>query len=122
MKISNPFNSINIQGTIWSEPTIRKTKEGIPFYMEFCLQTERIEKRFNKETQKFQKVFDYNNIVIEGEKDVEFAQKYYRKGDRICISGEARSSTYKTQDGVSQIRNYILVNAGRWAMISNAVN
>lgn len=119
MKMINPFNSITIQGRIVSDIYIRNDKNGVPFYMEFRLQTERMEKQYKKETKTFERAYDYNSIVIEGEKDVEFARKYYKKGDLICISGEARSSSYKTEEGGLAVKNYILAKAGRWAPSTN---
>ena len=83
------MNIIHLLGRLVNDPDFRSTPNGSP-YCRFRIAVPR-----NKEKS------DFFNIVA-WEKTAEFAEKYFRKGERIIVHGSLRNSDYTDKDGKKQ--------------------
>lgn len=57
---------------------------------------------------------DFLNVRFVGENNVNNIEKYFKKGDGICVIGENRADQYE-KDGEARVYNYVFGN--RWEFV-----
>ena len=83
------MNVVHFGGRLVNDPELQHTQGNVP-YCRFRLAINR--KTKGSET-------DFFNIIA-WNKLAEFVSKYFKKGDRIIVHGEARNSDYIDQKGI----------------------
>lgn len=86
------MNKVFLCGRLCSDPEIRYYGETSTAYARFNLAVDR---KFKKEGESST---DFIRIVTFG-KSAEFAEKYFKKGTKIILSGKIQTSNYTGKDG-----------------------
>ena len=86
------MNSVVLVGRLTRDPDIRYSQGAEPM----CIArfTVAVDRRFNREKQEA----DFISCLAFG-KTGQFVEKYFHKGNRICLSGRIQTGSYKNKDG-----------------------
>lgn len=85
------MNNVSLVGRLTRDPEVRYTDGGLSI-AKFSIAVDR---RFKKEGQPDA---DFPNITAFG-KTAEFIEKYFRKGQRIGLTGRIQTGSYAKEDG-----------------------
>lgn len=88
------MNKVVLVGRLTKDPEIRYTQGDNP--MAIARYTLAVDRRFKREGEP---TADFINCVVFG-KPAEVAEKYFRKGLRIAISGRITTGSFTNKDGV----------------------
>lgn len=86
------MNNVQLVGRLTRDPDIRYTDGGVSV-ARFSVAVDRRFKREGEESA------DFISCVAFG-KTAEFLEKYFRKGQRIGLTGRIQTGSYKNQEGV----------------------
>lgn len=87
------MNKVELIGRLTKDPDVRYTQGDKP--MAIARYTLAVDRRIKKEGEQNA---DFINCVAFG-KLGEFAEKYYRKGTKVAITGRIQTGSYKNKDG-----------------------
>ena len=99
----NKMNSVEIIGRITKELELKETTGGVKF-VRFSIAVNRNFKDDNGEY-----ITDFFNIIA-WRKTAEFISEYFKKGNRIGISGKLQTSKYTTNEGEERTSVEIIAN------------
>lgn len=103
------MNKVVLVGRLVRDPEVRYTQGDIPTAIaRYALAVDRRFKRDGEPTA------DFINCVVFG-KAAEFAEKYFRKGLRIAISGRITTGSFTNKDGVKVYTTEVTVEDQEFA-------
>ena len=103
------MNKIILVGRLTRDPEVRYSSGEIQTAVaRYMLAVERRFKRNNEPTA------DFIQCVVFG-KSAEFAEKYFRKGMRISVSGRIQTGSYTNKDGVRVYTTEVIVEEQEFA-------
>ncbi len=103
------MNKVVLVGRLTKDPEIRYTQGDNP--MAIARYTLAVDRRFKREGEP---TADFINCVAFG-KSGEFAEKYFRKGLRIAISGRITTGSFTNKDGVKVYTTEVTVEDQEFA-------
>ena len=103
------MNKVVLVGRLTKEPETRYTQGDNP--MAIARYTLAVDRRFKREGEP---TADFINCVVFG-KPAEFAEKYFRKGLRIAISGRITTGSFTNKDGVKVYTTEVTVEDQEFA-------
>lgn len=103
------MNKVVLVGRIVRDPEVRYTQGENP--MAIARYTLAVDRRFKREGEP---TADFINCVVFG-KPAEFAEKYFRKGLRIAISGRITTGSFTNKDGVKVYTTEVTVEDQEFA-------
>ena len=98
------MNKVVLMGRLTRDPDVRRRTQGDKESI-VAIFSLAVQRRYKKEGEADA---DFINCVVFG-KAAEFAEKYFRQGMKICISGHIRTSNYTNNDGVKVYTTDIIV-------------
>lgn len=103
------MNKVVLVGRLTRDPEVRYSQgENAIAVARYTLAVDRRFKRENEPTA------DFIPCVVFG-RSGEFAEKYFRQGMRISISGRIRTSSYTNKDGAKVYRTEVIVEEQEFA-------
>lgn len=103
------MNKVIFVGRLVRDPEVRYTQGDNP--MAIARYTLAVDRRFKREGEP---TADFINCVVFG-KPAEFAEKYFRKGLRIAISGRITTGSFTNKDGVKVYTTEVTVEDQEFA-------
>lgn len=103
------MNKVILVGRLTKNPEIRYTQGENPTAI--ARYTLAVDRRFKREGEP---TADFINCVVFG-KPAEFAEKYFRKGLRIAISGRITTGSFTNKDGVKVYTTEVTVEDQEFA-------
>lgn len=103
------MNKVILVGRLTKNPEIRYTQGDNP--MAIARYTLAVDRRFKRDGEP---TADFINCVAFG-KPAEFAEKYFRKGLRIAISGRITTGSFTNKDGVKVYTTEVTVEDQEFA-------
>lgn len=98
------MNQVILMGRLCKDPETKQTEGG----MTVARYSLAIDRRGKKDEA------DFINCVAFG-KSGEFADKYFRKGMRVCISGRIQTGNYTNKEGKKVYTTDVIVNGQEFA-------
>lgn len=103
------MNKVILVGRLTRDPEVRYTQgENQTAIARYTLAVDRRFKRDGEPTA------DFINCVVFG-KSAEFAEKYFRQGLRVAISGRIQTGSYTNKDGVKVHTTEVIVEEQEFA-------
>lgn len=99
------MNQVILMGRLCRDPEVRYSAEGLAV-ARYTLAVNRYVKDSNET--------DFINCVA-FDKRAEFAEKYFRQGLRVCVSGFIRTGSYTNKDGRKIYTTDVVVNSQEFA-------
>lgn len=104
------MNKVILIGRLTRDPEVRYTNGDNPMAVaRFSLAVDRRGKKNNEE-----QTADFINCVSFG-KTAEFAEKYFRKGTKICVVGRIQTGSYTNKDNVKVYTTDVVVEEQEFA-------
>ena len=104
------MNKVVLMGNLTKEPEIRYSQSAEP--VAFGRYSLAVSRRFKRDGEPDTDFFD---CVVFG-KSAEFAERYFKKGMRLCVSGSLRNSSWEDkQTGQKRYRTEIVVDEQEFA-------
>ena len=108
------MNKVILVGRLTRDPEVRYTQgENQTAIARYTLAVDRRFKRDGEPTA------DFINCVVFG-KSAEFAEKYFRQGLRVAISGRITTGSYTNKDGIKVYTTEVTVEDQEFAESKNA--
>lgn len=103
------MNKVILMGRLTRDPEVRYSGgDNATAVAKYSLAVDRRFKRDNEPSA------DFINCVGFG-KTAEFAEKYFRKGMRICVVGRIQTGSYTNRDGQKVYTTYVVVEEQEFA-------
>lgn len=109
------MNNVSLVGRLVRDPEVRYGQNESVSVAKFSLAVERRFKRDGEPT------VDFINCTVFG-KSAEFAEKYFRKGMRVAITGRIQTGSYKNKDGQTVFTTEIIVESQEIAQSKSESN
>ena len=110
------MNKVILMGRLTKDPEVRYSQGETPMAVaRYTLAVDRRQARSNNNEQ----TADFINCVAFGRAG-EFAERYFRKGTKIAITGRIQTGSYTTKDGVRVYTTDIVVEDQEFAESKNA--
>lgn len=103
------MNKTILCGRLTADPDVRYSQTAEP--MAVARYTLAVDRKFKKEGEQSA---DFINCVAFG-KSAEFAEKYYRKGTKIIITGHIQTGSYTNKDGQKVYTTDVVVEEQEFA-------
>ena len=97
------MNKVILMGRLTRDPEVRHTQEGLAI-ARYSLAVDRIKKG----------EADFPNCIAFG-KGAEFAEKYLKKGMKICVSGRIQTGSYTNKEGAKVYTTDIIIEQQEFA-------
>ena len=110
------MNKVILMGRLTRDPDVRYTQGENP--MAIARYTLAVDRRFKREGEA---TADFISCVAFG-KQAEFAEKYFRQGIRIVITGRIQTGSYTNRDGNKVYTTDVVVEEQEFAESTNAQN
>lgn len=101
------LNKVQLIGNVGAEPTITKTKDGGEFARFSVATSERFK---DKATGKSHEKTEWHQVQAFAENLVNIIKSHVKKGDKIYVEGQLRTSKWKDKSGVERYTTYIFLN------------
>ena len=108
------MNKVILMGRLTRDPEIRYTNGDNA--LAIGRYTLAVDRRFHREGEA---TADFNNCVCFG-RTAEFAEKYYRQGIKIVVSGRIQTGSYTNRDGQKVYTTEVVVEEQEFAESKNA--
>lgn len=102
-------------GRLTRDPEVRYTQGDSS--LAIARYTLAVDRRFKRDGA--EQTVDFINCVVFG-KGAEFAEKYFRKGIKIAVSGRIQTGSYTNKDGVKVYTTEVVVEEQEFAESKNA--
>ena len=103
------MNKVVLMGRLTRDPEVRYSQgEKATAIARYTLAVDRTFKRDGEQTA------DFINCVVFG-RSAEFAEKYFRQGTKIAISGRIQTGSYTNKDGVKVYTTEVVVEEQEFA-------
>ena len=110
------MNKVILMGRLTKDPEVRYSQGETPMAVaRYTLAVDRRQARNNGNEQ----TADFINCVAFG-RACEFAERYFRKGTKIAITGRIQTGSYTNKDGVRVYTTDIVVEEQEFAESKNA--
>ena len=110
------MNKVILMGRLTRDPEVRYSQGDQPLAIaRYTLAVDRRQTRNNNDDQ----TADFINCVAFG-RSGEFAERYLRKGTKICVSGRIQTGSYTNKDGVKVYTTEVVVDDQEFAESKNA--
>ena len=109
------MNKAILMGRLTRDPEVRYTQGENQ--MAIARYTLAVDRRFNRNGD--ENTADFINCVSFG-KTAEFAERYFRKGTKIAISGRIQTGSYTNKDGAKVYTTEVVVEEQEFAESKNA--
>ena len=110
------MNKVILMGRLTKDPEVRYSQGETPMAVaRYTLAVDRRQARSNNNEQ----TADFINCVAFGRAG-EFAERYFRKGTKIAITGRIQTGNYTNKDGVRVYTTDIVVEEQEFAESKNA--
>ena len=116
VKKGKTMNKVILMGRLTRDPDVRYTQGENP--MAIARYTLAVDRRFKREGEA---TADFISCVAFG-KQAEFAEKYFRQGIRIVITGRIQTGSYTNRDGNKVYTTDVVVEEQEFAESKNAQN
>ena len=101
------MNKVILMGRLTRDPDVRYTDGGTSI----ARYTLAVDRRFKREGEP---TADFINCVVFG-KSAEFAEKYFRQGLKIAVTGRLQTGSYTNKDGVKVYTTDVIVEEQEFA-------
>lgn len=110
------MNSVILMGRLTRDPEVRYSQGESPLAIaRYTLAVDRRQSRNNNDEQ----TADFINCVAFGRAG-EFAERYFHKGTKICVSGRIQTGSYTNKEGVKVYTTEVIVDNQEFAESKNA--
>lgn len=109
------MNKVILMGRLTRDPDVRYSQGETP--MAIARYTLAVDRRFRREGN--DQTADFISCVSFG-KTAEFAERYYHKGTKICVSGRIQTGSYTNKDGQKVYTTEVVVEEQEFAESKNA--
>lgn len=106
----NTMNKVILMGRLTRDPEVRYSQGG-ENPLSIARYTLAVDRRFRRDGEQ---TADFISCVSFG-KTAEFAEKYFRQGTRITISGRVQTGSYTNRDGVKVYTTEVVVEEQEFA-------
>lgn len=106
----NTMNKVILMGRLTRDPEVRYSQGG-ENPLSIARYTLAVDRRFRRDGEQ---TADFISCVSFG-KTAEFAEKYFRQGTRITISGRIQTGSYTNRDGVKVYTTEVVVEEQEFA-------
>ena len=111
------MNKVVLMGRLTRDPEVRYTQgENSTCIARYTLAVDR---RFSRNNNNDGQTADFIPCVAFG-KTGEFAEKYFRKGIKVAVSGRIQTGSYTNRDGVKVYTTEVIVEDQEFAESRNA--
>ena len=110
------MNKVILMGRLTRDPEVRYSQGENP--MAIARYTLAVDRRFNRNNGDDQSA-DFIGCVAFG-RSGEFAEKYFRKGTKILVTGRIQTGSYTNKDGVKVYTTDVVVEDQEFAESKNA--
>lgn len=111
------MNKVILMGRLTRDPEVRYTQGENQ--MAIARYTLAVDRRFNRSNGNDENTADFIPCVAFN-KAGEFAEKYFRKGTKIAISGRIQTGSYTNKDGVKVYTTEVIVDDQEFAESKNS--
>ena len=112
------MNKVILMGRLTRDPEVRYSQGETPLAIaRYSLAVDRRNARGNKGGD--EQTADFINCVAFGRAG-EFAERYFRKGTKIAVSGRIQTGSYTNKDGVKVYTTEVVVEEQEFAESKNA--
>ncbi|MBQ7067168.1 MAG: single-stranded DNA-binding protein [Lachnospiraceae bacterium] len=111
------MNKVILMGRLTRDPEVRYSQGENP--MAIARYTLAVDRRFSRNTD--EQSADFISCVAFG-KSGEFAEKYFRKGTKVLITGRIQTGSYTNKDGVKVYTTDVVVEEQEFAESKNSSN
>lgn len=111
------MNKVILMGRLTRDPEVRYTSGDTA--MAVARYTLAVDRRFRRNNE--EQTADFINCVAFG-KAGEFAEKYYRKGTKVAITGRIQTGSYTNKDGQKVYTTDVVVEEQEFAESKNAAS
>ncbi len=108
------MNKVILMGCLTRDPEVRYTQGETP--MAIARYTLAVDRRFNRNEEN---TADFISCVAFG-KAGEFAEKYFRKGTKIAITGRIQTGSYTNKDGAKVYTTDVVIEEQEFAESKNS--
>lgn len=109
------MNKVVLMGRLTRDPEVRYSQGDSS--LAIARYTLAVDRRFKRDGD--EQTADFINCVVFG-KGAEFAEKYFRKGIKIAISGRIQTGSYTNKDGVKVYTTEVVAEDQEFAESKNA--
>ena len=109
------MNKVILMGRLTRDPEVRYSQGESP--MAIARYTLAVDRRFNRNND--EQTADFIGCVAFGRAG-EFAEKYFRKGTKVAITGRIQTGSYTNKDGVKVYTTDIVVEEQEFAESKNS--
>jgi single-strand DNA-binding protein len=109
------MNKVILMGRLTRDPDVRYSQGETP--MAIARYTLAVDRRFKRDGD--EQTADFISCVAFG-KSGEFAEKYLKKGTKICVVGRIQTGSYTNKDGVKVYTTDVVVEEHEFAESKNA--
>ena len=110
------MNNVNLVGRLARDPEVRYSQGGNATCV--ARYTLAVDRRFRRDGEP---TADFIPCVVFG-RSAEFAEKYFRQGMRVSISGRIQTGSYTNKDGVKVYTTEVIVEDQEFAESKNAAS
>ena len=111
------MNKVILMGRLTRDPDVRYSQAENP--MAIARYTLAVDRRFSKRNNADGQTADFIQCVAFG-RSGEFAEKYLKKGTKMCVSGRIQTGSYTNKDGVKVYTTEVIVEDQEFAESKNA--
>ncbi|MBQ4417508.1 MAG: single-stranded DNA-binding protein [Lachnospiraceae bacterium] len=111
------MNKAILMGRLTRDPDVRYSQGENP--MAIARYTLAVDRRFGKRDNPDAQTADFISCVAFG-RSGEFAERYLKKGTKICVSGRIQTGSYTNKDGVKVYTTEVVVEDQEFAESKNA--
>ena len=111
------MNKAILMGRLTRDPDVRYSQGENP--MAIARYTLAVDRRFGKRDNPDAQTADFISCVAFG-RSGEFAERYLKKGTKICVSGRIQTGSYTNKDGVKDYTTEVVVEDQEFAESKNA--
>lgn len=112
------MNKVILMGRLTRDPEVRYSQNESGG-MAIARYTLAVDRRFSRNNNNDEATADFIGCVAFG-KAGEFAEKYFRKGIKIAVSGRIQTGSYTNKDGVKVYTTEVIVDDQEFAESKNA--
>ena len=109
------MNKVILMGRLTRDPEVRYTQGENT--MAIARYTLAVDRRFNRNGD--ENTADFISCIVFG-KSGEFAERYFRKGTKIAVSGRIQTGSYTNKDGVKVYTTDVVVEEQEFAESKNS--
>ena len=111
------MNKVILMGRLTRDPDVRYSQGDNP--MAIARYTLAVDRRFSKRDNADGQTADFIQCVAFG-RSGEFAEKYLKKGTKMCVSGRIQTGSYTNKEGVKVYTTEVVVEDQEFAESKNA--